>query len=104
MLFTRKESMVYEDGQTPPSLAGDSCDAEKEAHAEETSQFELLNGNLCTRFLTAPSDTRKAYLRSVAQEVQAFFPIGPAEFGDGCREGTRDRVPSRQQLNGANPP
>ena len=45
----------------------------------------LNNGKLFTRLLLATADCREGYARVPAQIVQAYAPVGTAEFGDGRR-------------------
>lgn len=86
--------IVYKDGlgkiisgvqKAPQALTGGSSDAEKAAHAPETSDFEPLNENLFTGFNYHRGIPGRIYVLAVLPVLvgQVFSPIGTVEFVNG---------------------
>ena len=90
--MTLKRSFMYEDGlgkvmsglQTAPAAPEeDAPQVQKEQYAKESRRFDEKNGKLLTRMLLATADCHVGYASVAAQIVQAYAPVGTAEFGDG---------------------
>ena len=82
----------YEDGlgkvmsdveTAPAALEEHATQLQRIQYTKETRRFEEKNGTLFTRMLLATADSRDGYASVAAQVVQAYVPVGTAEFGDG---------------------
>ena len=89
--MTLQRYLMYEDGlgkvvpgmkTAPAALEEDATQLQRTQYAKETRRFEK-NGKLFTRVLLATADSRDGYGSVAAQVVQAYAPVGTAEFGDG---------------------
>ena len=82
---------MYEDGlgkvmsgieTAPAALEEAATQLQKTQHAKECRRFDEKNGKLFARMLLATADCRDGYASVAAQVVQAYAPVGTAEFGD----------------------
>ena len=89
--MTLQRSLMYGDGlgkvmsgveTAPAALEGDATQLQRTQYTKETRRFEK-NGKLFTRMLPATADSRDGYASVAAQVIQAYAPVGTAEFGDG---------------------
>ena len=89
--MTLQRSLMYEDGlgkvlsgveTAPAALEEDATQLQRTQYAKETRRFEK-NGKFFTRILHPTADSRDGYGSVAAQVVQAYAPVGTAEFGDG---------------------
>ena len=90
--MTLQWSLMYEDGlgkvvsgveTAPAALEEDATQLQRTQYTKETRRFEEENGKLFTRMLPATADSRDGYASVAAQVIQAYAPVGTAEFGDG---------------------
>ena len=88
--MTLQRSVMYEDGlgivmsgveTAPVALEEDATQLQRTQYAKETLRFEE-NGKLFARMLLDTADSRDGYAGVAAQVVQAYAPVGTAEFGD----------------------
>ena len=67
----------------PAALDEAATQHQKKQHANECRRLDEKNGKLFTRMLLAIADCRDGYASVAAQVVQAYAPVGTAEFGNG---------------------
>ena len=67
----------------PAALEEDATQRQRTQYAKETRRFEEKNGKLFTRILLAMADSRDRNASVATQVVQAYAPVGTAEFGGG---------------------
>ena len=90
--ITLQRSLMYEDGlgkvmsgvETAPAAIDEAAiQLQKTQHANECRRFDEKNGELVARMLLATADCRDGYASIAAEVVQAYAPVGTAEFIDG---------------------
>ena len=88
--MTLQRSFMYEDRlgkvmsgveTAPAALEEDATQRQRTQYAKETRRFEEKNGKLFTRILLAMADSRDRNASVATQVVQAYAPVGTAEFG-----------------------
>ena len=76
----------------------DATQVQKAQYARESRRYDENNGKLFTIMLLATADCREGYASVAAQVVQAYAPVGTAEFGDG--RGAVMAVAAKYRLDG----
>ena len=105
--MTLQRSLIYEDGlgkdmsgleTAPAAPEEDATQLQKAQYAKESRRYDEKNGKIFTRMLLATTDCRGGYASVAAQVVQAYAPVGTAEFGDG--RGAVMALEARYRLDG----
>ena len=89
--ITLPRPLLFEDGRgkvmsgveaAPAALEEDATQRQRTQYAKETRRFDEKNGKLFTRMLLATADSRDGHASVADQVLQAYAPVGTAEFGD----------------------
>ena len=89
--MTLQRSLMYGDGlgkvmsgveTAPAAPEEDATQVQKAQYAKESRRYDEKNGKFFTTMFLATADCREGYASVAAQVVQAYAPVGTAEFGD----------------------